>query len=123
MPVRIKSVEQQALQRLHRVRSAWMATRTARINALHGFCREFGIGIAEGSRVGAEQIARVLADPTSAIPVLLREPMRLKPPAPSPMSSHASASPRCATGRPMAQHPGQRNSGARRFQCRPEPPP
>ena len=30
-PVRIKSVEQQALQALHRSRSLWMATRTSRI--------------------------------------------------------------------------------------------
>ena len=62
-PVRVKSVEQQALQGLHRIRSLWMGTRTSRINALRGFCREFGIGIAEGSRVGLEQIARVLVDP------------------------------------------------------------
>ena len=41
-PVKVKSIEQQALQGLHRTRSLWMATRTARINALRGFCREFG---------------------------------------------------------------------------------
>ena len=72
-PVRIKSIEQQALQSLHRTRSLWMATRTARINALRGFCREFGIVIAAGSRVGLEQIGRVLADPNSALPTLLRD--------------------------------------------------
>ena len=76
-PVRIKSVEQQALQSLHRTRSLWMATRTSRINALRGFCREFGIVIAPGSRVGVEQIARVLADPHSAIPALLRATLPL----------------------------------------------
>jgi transposase len=76
-PVRIKSVEQQALQGLHRVRSLWMATRTARINALRGFCREFGISVATGSRNGLEQISRVLADPASAIPTLLRGTMKL----------------------------------------------
>ena len=32
-PVRVKSVEQQALQTLHRTRAIWVATRTARINA------------------------------------------------------------------------------------------
>ena len=40
-PVKIKSIEQQALQGLHRTRSLWMGTRTSRINALRGFCREF----------------------------------------------------------------------------------
>ncbi len=77
VPVRVKSVEQQALQALHRTRSLWMATRTARINALRGFCREFGIAIAQGARLGLEQIARVLADPNSAIPDLIRETMKL----------------------------------------------
>ena len=77
VPVRVKSIEQQALQSLHRTRSLWMATRTARINALRGFCREFGIVIAPGSRVGVEQIARVLADPRSAIPALLRATLPL----------------------------------------------
>lgn len=77
VPVRVKSVEQQALQALHRTRSLWMATRTARINALRGFCREFGITIVAGSRVGLEQIARVVADPQSAIPALLRETLSL----------------------------------------------
>lgn len=41
VPVKVKSVEQQALQGLHRTRSLWMGTRTSRINALRGFCREF----------------------------------------------------------------------------------
>jgi transposase len=54
-----------------------MATRTSRINALRGFCREFGIAIAQGSRVGVEQMSRVLADPDSAIPVLIRGTMKL----------------------------------------------
>ncbi len=77
VPVRVKSVEQQALQGLHRARSLWMATRTSRINALRGFCREFGIGIAQGARLGLEQIGRVLADPKSAIPELIRGTMKL----------------------------------------------
>ena len=63
VPVKVKSIEQQALQGLHRTRSLWMGTRTSRINALRGFCREFGIVIAQGARLGVERIARVLADP------------------------------------------------------------
>ena len=77
VPVRVKSIEQQALQGLHRTRSLWMATRTSRINALRGFCREFGIVIAQGSRLGIEQIGRVLADPRSAVPTLIRGTMTL----------------------------------------------
>lgn len=71
-PVRVKSIEQQAIQALHRTRSLWKADRTRRINTLRGFCREFGIPIALGARVGVEQIGRVLAEPRSAIPDLLR---------------------------------------------------
>ncbi len=77
VPVRVKSLEQQAVQALHRTRSLWLATRTARINALRGFCREFGITIAQGARLGLAQIGRVLADPKSAVPELLRGTMKL----------------------------------------------
>ncbi|MGA7179211.1 MAG: IS110 family transposase [Thiobacillaceae bacterium] len=76
-PVRVKSIEQQALQGLHRTRSLWMGTRTSRINALRGFCREFGLSIPQGSRTGVEAISRVLADPASAIPDLIRGAMKL----------------------------------------------
>ena len=76
-PVRVKSVEQQALQALHRTRSAWMSTRTRRINALRGFCREFGLVVPEGATTGVAQIARYLADEHSGLPVLVRGTMRL----------------------------------------------
>lgn len=76
VPVRVKSVEQQALQGLHRIRSLWMATRTARINALRGFCREFGLVVPPGARTGIEAMSRTLADPDSPVPMLIRESMR-----------------------------------------------
>jgi transposase len=76
-PVRVKSVEQQALQALHRTRSLWKDDRTRRINTLRGFCREFGIAIAKGARTGVQQIARAIAEPHSAVPALLRAPMAL----------------------------------------------
>ena len=76
-PVRVKSVEQQALQGMHRIPSLWMGTRTSRINALRGFCREFGIAIPVGARTGVEVISRVLADPNTAVPELIRGTARL----------------------------------------------
>lgn len=76
-PVRVKSLEQQALQGLHRIRSLWMGTRTSRINALRGFCREFGICIPVGARTGIEVISRVLADPATGIPDLIRGTAKL----------------------------------------------
>ncbi len=77
VPVRIKSLEQQALQAMHRTRSLWMATRTSRINALRGFCREFGLAVPQGARTGVEAISRALADPDSGIPLLIRRSMLL----------------------------------------------
>ena len=76
-PVAVKSVEQQALQGLHRLRSGWMATRTRRINTLRGFCREFGLEVSVGAVRGLAQMARLIADEHSAIPAMLRAPMRL----------------------------------------------
>ncbi|MGB7305182.1 MAG: IS110 family transposase [Burkholderiaceae bacterium] len=76
-PVPMKSIEQQAVQGLHRARSQWMGTRTARINTLPGLLREFGISISAGARLGTEQIGRVLADPNSPVPELLRTTLKL----------------------------------------------
>lgn len=76
-PVRIKSIERQALQGLHRTRSLWMSTRTRRINALRGFCQAFGLAIPPGARIGVEAMARLLADPGTAIPELIRGSMKL----------------------------------------------
>ena len=50
---------------MHRTRSLWMGTRTSRINALRGFCREFGLAVPQGARTGVEAISRALADPDS----------------------------------------------------------
>ncbi|MGQ0658411.1 MAG: hypothetical protein ACT4NU_10015 [Chromatiales bacterium] len=47
-----------------------MGTRTSRINALRGFCRECGLRISVGSRVGIAQVSRLLVDPHSPIPTL-----------------------------------------------------
>ena len=47
--VPVKSVEQQALVALHRVREQWMTTRTARINTLRGILREHGILLPAGA--------------------------------------------------------------------------
>lgn len=76
-PVAVKSVEQQALQALHRIRSTWMSTRTRRINTLRGFCREFGLVVPQGAQTGLAQMGRYLADEQSGIPTMLRAPMKL----------------------------------------------
>lgn len=60
-PVPVKSIEQQLIQQLHRLRSQWMRTRTARINGLRGILREFGIVIARGAPRGLVEIRAALA--------------------------------------------------------------
>jgi transposase len=71
-PVPVKSIEQQAIQGLHRIRSRWMTTRTARINALRGLCREFGVAAPVGSKRGLAELTARLNDEGSEIPMLLR---------------------------------------------------
>jgi transposase len=77
VPVRSKSVEQQALQGLHRIHSLWMHDRTARINTLRGLLREFGIPILVGARTGIDNIGRMLADASSIVPALIRDSLKV----------------------------------------------
>jgi transposase len=48
--VPVKTVEQHTLAGLHRLRSGWMETRTARLNTLRGLLRELGLAIPTGAR-------------------------------------------------------------------------
>ena len=71
-PVPVKTVEQQSLATLHRVRSAWMTTRTARINAARGLLREFGIFIPIGSRKLVPHVTALIEDAEAPVPDSLR---------------------------------------------------
>lgn len=71
-PVPIKSVDQQALAALHRLRSAWIAARTARINTLRGLLREFGVVIPVGARRVVPRLELILIDRDSGLPDSLR---------------------------------------------------
>ena len=50
VPVPVKTVLQHTLASVHRLRSGWMASRTARLNTLRGLLREFGITIPVGAK-------------------------------------------------------------------------
>jgi transposase len=67
--VPVRSVEQQQLQQLRRIREQWKRTRTQRINGLRGFLRELGFPTAEGA-APAQRRARVLLD-DDAVPSAL----------------------------------------------------
>ncbi len=71
-PVPVKTVEQQQVQALHRLRSQWLKTRHRYVNILRGILREFGIPIPLGVKVAQCQIGLAIADSESQIPDGLR---------------------------------------------------
>lgn len=71
-PVPVKSVHQQALSALHRLRSAWLAARTARINTVRGLLREFGIVIPLGAKRVVPILQVLLEDADSGLPDVVR---------------------------------------------------
>jgi transposase len=72
-PVAVKTIAQQALVALHRVREQWMTTRTARINALRGLLREHGILLPAGARAAVTAVPAVLEDADLPLPLYLRQ--------------------------------------------------
>ena len=69
-PVPVRSVEQQQIQQLHRIREQWKRTRTQRINGLRGFLRELGFAIPEGAITAQKRARQILED--DAIPAPLK---------------------------------------------------
>ncbi len=70
-PVPIKSVDQQALQQLHRLRSQWMAARTSRINFLRACLREFGVCVPLGAQRAIQAVREALSNQATAVPAVL----------------------------------------------------
>ncbi len=71
-PVSIKSEEQQAIAALHRVRSQWMRTRTARINGMRGLLREFGIVCSAGAGRFLRQLPQLVEHKREELPARVR---------------------------------------------------
>jgi transposase len=71
-PVPVKSVDQHVLASLHRLRSAWMATRTARLNLLRGLLRELGFAIPAGAREVVPRVMALVSEADSGLPDALR---------------------------------------------------
>jgi transposase len=65
--VPVKSVAQQTLVALHRIREQWMATRTARINTLRGILREQGVLLPAGAGPALRAIPALLEDAENAL--------------------------------------------------------
>jgi transposase len=71
-PVPVKTVAQQLLTSLHRLRSGWILERTARLNALRGLLRELGVFIPVGAREVVPTVWGLIEDADSELPVALR---------------------------------------------------
>jgi transposase len=71
-PVPVKSVDQHVIGALHRLRSTWMATRTARLNTLRGLLRELGFAIPIGARQVVPYVHGLVGDAESTLPDALR---------------------------------------------------
>ena len=72
-PVPIKTESQQQLTALHRVRSTWIGTRTARINAVRGTLREFGIVIPAGASRVVPAVMGLIENADSDLPTVVRD--------------------------------------------------
>ena len=72
-PVPIKTLAQQQLTALHRIRSTWMRTRTARINTVRGLLREFGYVIPTGADHLVPGVMELIEDADVVIPSVVRE--------------------------------------------------
>jgi transposase len=70
--VPVKSPAHQALAALHRLRSAWVAERTARLNTIRGLLRELGVFIPVGARKVIPEVWAHLEDAESGIPDAVR---------------------------------------------------
>jgi transposase len=71
--VPVKTIEQQTLLALHRVRRHWQADRTARINTMRGLLREHGVPIGLGARTALRRIPALLEDATASLPEVIRQ--------------------------------------------------
>jgi transposase len=74
--VPVKTIEQQTIQALHRIREQWQRTRTARINGVRAVLREHGLSVVASAKTVQQRVAALLTDPDLALPALLRPTLR-----------------------------------------------
>jgi len=71
--VPVKSVDQQAVLALHRVRQLRVAERTATVNQLRGLLGEYGVVVSQGISRLRKALPGVLEDADNGLPDMLRE--------------------------------------------------
>lgn len=71
--VPVKTIEQQDIQNLHRVRSQLVARRTAQANQIHGLLLEYGLTLGQGINQVRKALPDMLEDGKNALSPLFRE--------------------------------------------------
>ncbi len=71
--VPIKSVEQQSVLSLHRVRQGFVKARTAQANQIRGLLGEMGLVIPKGIRFIAQRVPALLEDASNELPLAFRQ--------------------------------------------------
>ena len=71
--VPVKSIEQQDIQSLHRIRSQIVARRTAQANQIRGLLMEYGVIIPKGISYIRKEIPMILEDAENELSFLFRE--------------------------------------------------
>ena len=71
--VPIKSIEQQAILSVHRVRQGFVKARTAQANQIRGLLGEFGLVIPQGIATSAKRVPELLEDASNELPVTFRQ--------------------------------------------------
>jgi transposase len=71
--VPIKSLEQQAILSVHRVRQGFVKARTAQANQIRGLLGEFGLVIPQGIYNVAKRVPELLEDASNELPVAFRQ--------------------------------------------------
>ncbi len=74
--VSVKSIEQQDIQALHRIRQRLMEGRTALVNQIRGLLAEYGIVMAQGVSVVRRKLPEILSDENNNITSLAKEIFR-----------------------------------------------
>ena len=75
--VPVKTVEQQTIQAVHRVRTQWQTARVARINSIRGLLLEHGHAIPVGARTVLRHVTAILEDADAILPDVLRHTLAL----------------------------------------------
>ncbi len=71
--VPVKSIEQQAILSVHRVRQGFVKARTAQANQIRGLLAEFGFVIPQGIVNIAKRVPEILEDASNELPVAFRD--------------------------------------------------